>query len=172
MQKNHGMILALNICLIQFFSVYAYSKKHHGKHVHGEAHVQIGFEDQQGVIFFQTPSEAIIGFEHKAKNEAQRQQYDEGVKKLEAESRQMLGVPHSCSIQNVDLKSISDSDSDSAHTDFVVEYSIQCSESVKGKKLGLNFQKFYPRIKKMDVELTSPSGSKKLTLRAPMDVEL
>jgi len=170
MQKKQVLVIALNMCLVQFFSVSAHSKKQHWKHVHGEAQVQIGFEDRQGVVFLQTPSESIIGFEHSGKNEDQKKQYSEGVKKLQDQSKQMLTLPDNCTIQNLDLKNISDSEH--SHTDFVVEYSIECKESVKGKKLGLNFQKFYPRIKKIQVELTSPSGSKKLTLRAPSEVEL
>ena len=150
----------------------AFASKKHGKHVHGEADIQIGFEDKQGVVYLQTPSDAIVGFEHKGKNDAQKKQYSDAVKKLEDDSKQMITLPESCTIQNVDLKSISDSDSDTAHTDFIVEYSINCTESVKGKKLGLNFQKFYSKIKKMNVELTSPSGSKKLTLRSPSEVTL
>lgn len=163
--------LSLLLC-ITTLSIAGLASKKHSKHVHGEAEVQIGFEDRQGVIFLQVPSEAIVGFEHKGKNEAQKKQYLERIKKLEDQAKQMVTLPEACNFEKVDLKSIAESDQDSAHSDLVVEYSIDCSSSVKGKNLELNFQKFYPGIKKMNVELTAPSGAKKMTLRVPGEVTL
>jgi len=172
MTKFLAGFFVLILFLIPSFSLLAFGKKTHSKHVHGEAEVQIGFEDKQGVIYFQTPSEAVVGFEHRGKNEAQKKQYAEGIKALEDNSKKMVILPSGCSFDKVDLKGISDSEPDSRHSDFILEYSINCIESVKGKMLGLNFQKFYPRIKKVNVEVTAPSGEKKLTIRAPSEVAL
>jgi hypothetical protein len=154
------------------FLFITHAKKSYGQEFQGEAEVQIGFEDTQGVISFQVSSDYIEGFNPKAKNEAQKKQYRNSVTKLEENSKKMLSLSEGCSFQNVDLKSLSDSDSDSAHTDVVVEYSITCTQSVKGKKLGLNFQKFYSKIKKINVDLKSPSGSKRITLQGPSEVSL
>jgi hypothetical protein len=142
-----------------------------GRHVHGEAQLHIAFDEKQGVIFFQTPTEAIVGFEHSGRNESQKKQYEQRLQELEKKGSSLMVLPEGCEIQKLTLKTMKEEGSHD-HQDLVLEYSIHCANSVKGSVLGVKVQDFYPKIKKLEVEQNSPSGSKKINMRAPQDLIL
>jgi hypothetical protein len=49
-------------------------KQHqHGAHVHGSAKLDIAVEDRTATIEIESPAESIIGFEHKARTDADQQ---------------------------------------------------------------------------------------------------
>lgn len=141
------------------------------KHTHGEANIKIAFEDKEGLIQFTSPSDVIIGFEHAGKNETQKTQIVERLEGIRAKAADLFTLPQDCQIKTLKAERVATNRS-GTHSNVEAEFQVKCQSSIKGKKLGINIQYHYTQIKKLEVELTTPSGASKQTLRQMAEVGL
>ena len=160
--------MKLSILLVLLFSVSSYAGKghrHHKAHSHGEGKLNLATDDNELSIEIVIPGHDIVGFEHKAKTDAQKKKVSDAVKALK-DIGANIELPKSagCTPDEVDVEVEAHGD----HSEFEIEYEYKC------KKIGelsfvkvLTFDKF-KGMKKLKAQGVTGSGqhSKTLTPKA------
>jgi hypothetical protein len=152
------------VFLFLFIGINVHAKeehRHHDAHVHGAGTLGIAFDQAKGTLEFKIPSESIFGFEHSAKSEADKKAINEGLQKLETKITEMVVFDSSlkCQFSKDKLEVVKEkegkdehkNDHHSEHSETVANFTVTCAKSPVGTKLTFNFQKFFPRIKDLDV---------------------
>jgi hypothetical protein len=126
--------------------------REHGAHVHGAAHVAIAFDGTHGSVEFESPADGVVGFEQKPKNEKQRQRLNEALGELDATIAKMIVFdPKSgCHFQKKAIEFISEN---GGHGDVRGKWDVTCMRSPAGTTLTFQFQKFFPKLKDVDVQI-------------------
>lgn len=135
--------------------VFAHEKqKHreHSAHAHGAGSLGIAFEGLKGKIDFKIPSDSIFGFEYAAKSDKDKIRRDEGLAKLETKIYEMVVFDSSlnCKIIKDKIEVLAESPK---HSDTAATYNVTCEKSPVGTEVVFNFQKHFPKIKDLDVQV-------------------
>lgn len=128
-------------------------------HLHGLAKAVMGFDDKKGKIEFHVNAESIYGFEHEATSKKDRDRKEKGLQKLEEKMAEMIVFDKAlnCEIK----KEIFEVNQERGnHAEVVAEFAVTCSGPVAGTIIDFNFQKNFPRIKRVQVEVTADSVQK------------
>jgi hypothetical protein len=129
-----------------------YEHREHGAHIHGAAELSIAFEGLLGKIEFKSPSDSVVGFEHVAKSTADQKTKDNAFKKFETNISEIISFDKSlkCQILKDKIEMLTDSDN---HSNTTAAFTAKCEKSPVGSKITFNFQKFFPRLKDIDVQI-------------------
>lgn len=135
-----------------------------GKHVHGEALVNIAVEGELLVLEVQAPAVDVLGFERRPTTDAQR----EAVTQAEAwfaSGRRMLGVPPSaaCRLQTVDFQGPK---LGSGHADYRARYTFRCAAPAALVYAELWLLEGLRSIERVQVNLLTATTQTQLTLNA------
>lgn len=131
-----------------------------GAHVHGVGQVSLGFDGPKGKIELNIPGEALFGFEHEARSKKDQAAKEAALKKLEQNIGEMI-------VFNKDLgcvlkKEFHEVNQAKDHSDVVAEFSVNCQKPVIGSTVGFYFQKQFPRLKKVKVDVIADTIQKTL----------
>lgn len=149
-----------------------YAKKGHA-HSHGEIKMQIAFEETQGLIEWQVASDAIIGFEHKGKNEAQKQIIKQQLEQLRTTQSSLYMLPSLCQISSHQVEQVfANETSHAAHSEIQVSTKVNCQQPIKGSELGFKIQSLYPKINRWIIQQDTPSGSQQLKSKKDPQLKL
>lgn len=143
------MQLVIIILSLMFSFTGMAEHREHAAHVHGSGNLGIAFDGGIGKIDFKIPSESILGFEHSAKSEKDKKTMKEELEKLESKFSEMVVFESSLNCQF--SKEKVDVINHGKHSETVANFTVNCSKSPEGTKIVFNFQKFFPRIKDLDV---------------------
>nr|BFD62241.1 hypothetical protein BdHM001_09220 [Bdellovibrio sp. HM001] len=147
---------------VLLLSLMALAHTEHGAHVHGAGKVSIAFDGKKGKVEFHAPAEAIYGFEHSAKSKKDKQKKEEGLAKLDNMAEMMVFDPSlKCEVK----KEIFEVIEQKSHSDVEAEFAVNCEAPVAGSTVTFNFQKFYPRLKKVQVEVLVDQVQKSLEVK-------
>ena len=134
----------------------------HSAHVHSAGKVSLAFDGKKGKLEFHAPAETIYGFEHSAKSKKDKQKKDEGLAKLDSMAEMVVFDPSlKCEVK----KEIFEVIEQKSHSDVDAEFSINCEAPVAGSTVTFNFQKVYPRLKKVQVEVLIDQVQKSLEVK-------
>lgn len=124
----------------------------HSAHAHGVGTLGIAFEGYKGTIEFEIPSDSIIGFEHIAKSKKDQKKKDESLAKLEANLSDMIKFESllNCRFTKQKIEVVAESDS---HSEVVALFNVICEKSPLNTKLVFNFQKYFPKISNLNVQV-------------------
>lgn len=152
------------VILVFIFNVSLQAKEKHRKqaaHVHGAGTLGIAFEQAKGTLQLQIPSESIFGFEHAAKSESDQKAMSEGLQKLEMKISELVTFDSTlkCQISKDKIEVVKEKEDKGEHknghhgehSEVVASFTVNCGKSPVGSKLTFNFQKYFPRIKDLDV---------------------
>ena len=150
---------ALFLCLL--FSISSSAKVHreHSAHQHGAGTLGIAFENLQGKIDFKIPSDSIIGFEFTPKSEKDKKIKAAQLSLLENSIAEIVQFSKDigCKITKEKIEAIKDEaeskELHAEHSDVVAVFSVNCLKSPLGSKIVFNFQKYFPRISDVDVQV-------------------
>lgn len=153
--------LLMTLTIFTTVITFAKSEKHreHAAHAHGAGKLGIAFDNNKGSIDFRIPAESIIGFEHTAKSVKDKKKQLDQLSLLENKISEMLVFEGSlnCKFSKEKIETIKDEEESkeahSEHSDIQANFSIQCDHSPKGSKLIFSFQKYFPKIKDLDVQI-------------------
>lgn len=129
------------------------------KHLHGLATTTMGFDDKKGKIELHVNAEAIYGFEHEATSKKDKTRKEKGLAKLEEKIADMIVFDKSlnCEIK----KEIFEVNQERrSHAEVIAEFSVTCAAPVAGTNVEFNFQKAFPRIKTVQVDVIVDSVQK------------
>lgn len=133
--------------------VFAQTPKHreHSAHAHGSGKLGIAFDNNKGSVDFHIPAESIIGFEHTAKKEKDKKTKADQLSLLENKISEMLVFEKSLNCQ-ISKEKVEVS-SEGEHSDVQANFNIICEKSPKGTSVVFNFQKYFKKIKDLDVQI-------------------
>lgn len=148
---------------VLLFSLMAMAHSEHGAHVHGAGKVSLAFDGKKGKLELHAPAEAIYGFEHAAKSQKDKQKKEAGLKKLGEQMSEMVVLDPAlkCEIK-LDMYEVIEKKN---HSDVESEFSIACEQPVAGSTITFNFQKVFPRLKKVEVEVLADQVQKSLEIK-------
>jgi len=141
-------------------------------HVHGEARLDLVFDQGELVAELESPAESLVGFERQPGNDAERQRLSDARKALE-EGGRMLGLPKAagCRQQAFEIASALLDDGraeavadqtggEGGHADFDLSWKFRCEhpESLTGITPGI-FASF-PGLQRLHVQALGPWGQK------------
>jgi len=130
--------------------------REHGAHVHGSASLAIAFEGSHGKIELHSPGDSIIGFEHEAKTAQDKKTQETALKTLESKMAEMVAFDPALkcawSKEKVEVKL-----EKSGHGDVNGAWAISCEKSPVGGKITFNVQKYFPKLKDVDVQIIADS---------------
>lgn len=141
-------------------------------HEHGVAKIDIAFDGLKGVIHFESPASSIYGFEHEAKSKKDKRTRDSQIDVFKNKFSQMLGfdsgVACAVTVTKVDPFVIEDHDDgdlhheaakgkeekhEGTHSEVQADFAVTCGKTVTGTNIHFAFQKFFPAIKKISVQV-------------------
>lgn len=156
------------LALIISFSISQAAGEHreHKKHQHGHAEMTIAFDGLVGKIELETPTGAIVGFEHEAKTDKQKKQKDEALLKLEKSMAEMVvfDAKLNCKVSKNTFEIEADSDNKN-HSELEGSFDVSCEKSIEGSTLLFNFQKTFPQLNVVDVTVLAGSIQKSLKVK-------
>jgi hypothetical protein len=129
---------------------FAHSEK---AHVHGAGELSLAFDQKLGKIEFECPADSTVGFEHVGKTNAQKKKISETLELIKTKMDQMIVFDPklNCRILAEDVKF--DIDGKTAHAETNGEFNVTCDKSPKGTLITFNFKKFFPKLKKITVQI-------------------
>lgn len=156
--KPQSLIIAITIFIIT--SVHAHEhkannthKKHtHEAHVHGEAELNIAFDNLKGVIEFTSPAESVLGFEHQAKSSEDKKKLANSVQIFKDKINEMIKFDSSlaCKIESEKIEQVVQKKS--KHSDFLARYKVVCDKAIEHSSLDIDFS-IFDHINKMNITL-------------------
>lgn len=128
--------------------------REHGAHAHGAGSLGIAFEGPAGRIDFKMTGESVIGFEYAAKSAKDKSRRDAALLILEKSITEMIVFEPSldCRFTKEKIEVIAES---AKHSSVVAGFNIACAKSPVGTEIVFNFQKRFPKIKDLDVEVVA-----------------
>lgn len=140
--------------------------REHGAHQHGAGTLGIAFEDAKGRLEFKIPSESIFGFEYAAKSEKDKKAKETQLAKLENNIAEMVSFDASlkCQIIKDKIEVVKDekesAEAHAEHSDTTATFNVSCEKSPVGTKIVFNFQKHFPKIHDLDVQIIAGNVQK------------
>ncbi len=184
--KNFKIVIillnALNFCAIP--SVFAKSQK---AHEHGKAQLGVSIEGSKVGIDFESPAEAIYGFEHEAKKASDKKKRDDAVQIFQNKISEMITFDSSlkCKFKEKEIEAFvvekeDDHDNDhkkeksshkhhGQHGEFHAEYEVTCEKSPVGSEVLIAIKKFFPKIKSLKVVILSEKTQNEKTLTSSQE---
>ncbi|WP_413291371.1 ZrgA family zinc uptake protein [Bdellovibrio sp. HCB337] len=162
---NTFTLITLLLLPVSLFAHEKHEHREHGAHQHGSAEVSLAFDGAQGKFEFKSPSDSVVGFEHTAKSAKDIKARDEAFKKFESQIADMVTFEKSlnCQFKKEKLEMLAES---AKHSDVQANFTISCSKSPEGSKVTFNFQKHFPNLKDVDVQILTEKIQKSVEAKS------
>ncbi|MFP5518759.1 MAG: DUF2796 domain-containing protein [Bdellovibrionia bacterium] len=144
-------------------------KKSHSAHVHGNAEMDIAFDGVKGEVKFEGSGDAFLGFEHKPKNMKQEKAVSDLQDTLKNRINEVVVLPAASGCQWMQTKY--EIEYHGNHSDVDTEYQVTCQVAPTGK-VDLQFVKFFPKMKNIEVEVLTEKVQKKIMIKGSGNIEL
>ncbi|MEN0059160.1 MAG: DUF2796 domain-containing protein [Bdellovibrio sp.] len=145
---------------VLLLSAMVFAAKEHGAHVHGAGRASLAFDGKKGKIELHLPAESIFGFEYEARSAQDKKKKEKALSDLETKIAEMIVFPAEmkCEIK----KEIFEVNQGKNHADIEAEFNVNCEQPLTEKTIAFHFQKTFPRLKKVQVELLADSVQKSM----------
>ncbi|MGZ3690277.1 MAG: ZrgA family zinc uptake protein [Pseudobdellovibrio sp.] len=154
--KNSVKMFIFAAGLILSISAGAAEKVHreHGAHQHGSGTLAIAFDDIKGRLELKVPGDSTIGFEYVPKTKKDIATQKNQLDKLEKNIGDIVVFDPSlkCKVSQAKVEEVSEKDHPS-HSETHADFDILCEKSPLKTSITFNFQKYFPKIKDMDVQV-------------------
>jgi hypothetical protein len=143
-------------------------------HAHGLAKLDVAVEAQRISIQFESPLDNLVGFERAPRTDAERRLVDAALARLNAADALFRIDPAAqCKPTKVELASAAlklgshgAADEKSGHADIDGSFEFTCADAAKAAHIDLGLFEF-KRLQRLEVQLVTPKGQFKRTLKAP-----
>ena len=150
------------IVLISFLAL-ASTVFAHGKHVHGEAKLEIAIDKESVEIMLELPLDSAVGFEHAPKDGQQQAALDDARRRLgDAAALWQLAPQAGCTLKSAQVET--PQFGSDGHADLEVEYVFQCVHPAALKSIGTTLFKAFPRLHRVESRWVGPAGQGAQTL--------
>lgn len=175
--------LVVGLIGLPLFAAHAGDKEHRelGAHEHGHGSFNIAIEGKRVSMELESPGADIVGFEHKARTDAQKAAVA-AAKKTLAGLVNVVGLPAAagCKLTEVEVElEIEDDDHDDhkkddhkkeakakdeaekSHSEFHVEYDLTCNDPGKITELTFPYFDSFKGAEELEVSIVGPKSQKK-----------
>lgn len=177
--------IAFGICL-SFITTAALAKRKHAAHDHGVVKLSISVDGASLVATLESPGESIVGFEHEAKSADDKKKQEDALTKLKNDFGPIIGLrgDHGCRVMESEAK-VNDGDQlhdkihksvhgkksehkhedhghkeAEAHSDVDAFIKVTCTKPLIGSDLTINFAPYFPKVKKVLLQLSGVKQEK------------
>ncbi len=159
----HRISLFLALAFLLFTQNAVGQSRHVGSHEHGKGTLNIAIEGKLIVIELEAPGADIVGFEHPAKNAADRDAIEKA-KAVLRDSDRVFTIPSSagCDLERAKVDLFSEEASDGStenHTEFFATYQLGCADPDQASELRLPYFETFPNARQLLIQLISRKGS-------------
>jgi hypothetical protein len=145
-------------------------------HLHGTATLQVAVDQQNLTLLFSGPLDNLLGFEHKARNQAEVAQVQNMIKQFYKTNLFLPSKAAQCKLQTVNLESVvikkkvikkkpppesttqHGHEEDAGHADLDAELFYQCNHIKNLRDLQVNLFKAFPNLHQLNLEIVSERG--------------
>ncbi len=145
-------------------------------HLHGTATLQVAVDKQNLTLFFSSPLDNLIGFEHKPRTQSEVKQVQEMINQFYKNTVFVPSKAAQCKRQSIKLTSLviknkaqsahKHDEMESGHADLDAEMVYQCDDVKNLRDLHVNLFKAFPNLHEMRVEIVSERGQSAAKLSA------
>lgn len=143
-------------------------------HAHGVAQLDISVEANRLTLQLESPLDNLLGFERAPRTDAERQRTDAALAKLRAADTLFKIDPAAqCKLAKVELASAAlklgpaqPAAEKSDHADLDGSFEFDCVDATKAAYIDVGLFEF-AHLKRLDVQLATPKGQAKRTLKRP-----
>jgi len=157
-------ILSLAVLPILFVTTTAVgqSRQLHS-HEHGKGTLNMAIEGKIIAMEFEAPGADIVGFEHPAKNAADRAAIEKAKATL-TQADQLFVLPNSagCDLERAEVTLLSEEASDTKsenHTEFFAVYQFGCADPDQISEVRLPYFSAFPNAQELSIQLITRRGS-------------
>lgn len=170
----------------------ALAQKSKKAHEHGSATLDVFAEAKTVTLDFVSPAEAIIGFEHEAKSDADKAKQAQGLSKLKDRVADIVILDKALECKFVESKAdvVRDvgghgSKGDgkkhghhghhghgTEHSEVKATFKVECAKAVAGTSVQLDFASVFPGVRKIAVQVISGEKQRGYNLRKKGFIEL
>lgn len=158
------MSLVLSLSTLSFAKEKKAEHRELHAHTHGSATMSMAFDGPKGRIEFASPAESILGFEYEPKTAKDKETLQNMVKTFISDFSKMVQFDASLMcvflVEKVEQKMESKS---SKHSNFIVNFNVQCAKKVTDSKINFNFSRF-EKLKDIDVTILADKFQKNLEI--------
>ena len=164
-------LIALTILLLWSIESNAASEEHRqmGTHEHGSAQLNVAVEGNILSIGLEMPAMNVVGFEHPAGNDQEREQIMQADRLFRNGTALFQPTPAAqCTLSAAQVESVLlDNSSNSVepaaeggeqHADFDVSYEFHCSEPSHLRAMSFTLFQQFPGLHKLHTQVSTPSG--------------
>jgi hypothetical protein len=151
-----------------------------GAHEHGVVKLDVAVDGSRVLIEIDSPLDNLLGFERAPRTDAERAKAAAVVKQLQ-DAAALFRVDGSagCTLAKVDLQSAplqlgkvpaaggDAKDAKDAHGDLEGSFEFKCKAGAKAAFLEVGLFDAFPQVKRIDLQVATPKGQMKATLRRP-----
>lgn len=148
-----GLFLASGL----FSSVITAQEHHHeehGSHTHGQATLTFVLEGNEAELAFATPTANVVGFEHQAKDDTQRQLVQKMIADFTAANWFSFDAQAHCTVTGTDISSdlTAERTTKPQHADLNANYTLVCQNPARLQALTLDLAAIAAGVEKVTVQ--------------------
>lgn len=142
-------------------------------HVHGELRADVAVDGAALTVLLQMPLDTLVGFEHRPRTAAQRQAAEQALARARDVDAWVQPVPAArcertaLELQAQALTPAAAGTPEPAHADLELQVEFRCAEPARLERLQLTVFERFPRAQRVEVQLATPAGQWRQTLRRP-----
>jgi hypothetical protein len=135
----------------------------HGKHVHGEARLEIAIDKESVELALEMPLDSAVGFEHAPKDAQQKAALEDAVRRLgDAGALWRLTAQAGCTLKSARVET--PQFGADGHADLDADYVFQCAHPGALKSIETTLFKAFPRLHRIESQWVGPAGQGARTL--------
>jgi hypothetical protein len=171
----HDRPLALPPLLLALASLACAVPVHAAKpHEHGVAMLDVAVEAGRVSFSLETPLDNLLGFEHAPRTDAERAKADAALARLrDAAALFRIDSAAGCTLGKVELVSSAlglgpvAAGGKEGHADLDGQFDFRCTAGARAGFVEVGLFDAFPALKRIELQLVTPKGQMKVTLRRP-----
>lgn len=137
-------------------------------HVHGVGKITLALESPtSGTLELDCPGDSIMGFEHEARTEADKNAQNKAFDRLRNQPDHIVIFDEGsgCTVTTKDV-GLEKGEENSKHKDINASYTVVCAKALSGTKVHMGIMDLFPKIKKLSFEVLGDAGQKQATVES------
>jgi hypothetical protein len=160
----------------------AAEKRHSEAHVHGVAEINIAVEGSKADVEFRAPAESVMGFEHEARNESDKNKRDVALRTLQTKMNQLVlfDPKLSCKFSEAKTAIVEENEERSKespaktaqelkkageHREVRATSSVACDKPLAGSRVTFGVYKIFPEVHEIKVQVLSDTKQSGATIK-------
>ena len=163
----------------------AAEKRRHEAHTHGVAEVNIAIDGSKVDVEFRSPAESVMGFEHEAKSESDKQKRDAALRTVQTKINQMVVFDPKLNCKFSEVKTViveeegepgksqsdksahghKDQKKTAEHREVRATVSAACDKTLAGSRVTFGVHKTFPAIGEIKVQVLGDAKQSGATIK-------